>query len=941
MTLGGAMARNLIVLSDGTGNSASKPFKTNVWRLYQALNLRDGSQVALFGDGVGTSSIKVLRVIGLALGFGVKRNVLNLYKFLCRNYQKDANGKGLHDHIYMFGFSRGAFTIRVLAGLIHSQGLVSFTSEADLEYGAVAAYRAYREDVFRTYIPWVKAGRAIRNVVVWCWRSLTGGRQYSEIQKQTIDEGRRHIPIHFIGVWDTVVAYGLPVDELTIAVDKWVWPMKFRDTRLLRNVSHARQALALDDERRTFHPVPWDELKEKEMMRAGEVPGGRLLQVWFPGMHTDVGGGYPDDGLAFVPLCWMMEEVAALGLDFEKSLFDTYKALSAPTGRMYDSRAGAGALWRYQPRNVELLMDKGVRPLVHHCVVTRMRYGNDGYAPFTLPLGIDILLPNKKPIPFEAQEVAKELAAVKAQVAATHPNTPATVRQLESALTDIGEATNAAAGLAHPRHDYFALVLDTVWFRRIVYFVTLGLAVAAIAYPVLYEILRVGDDVAKVDAVTTGFLAFVIALVKGFVPSFATPWLDAISANGLGAVIIGVAFVLSLALSTFLQRRIHDRARAAWGAAHTGPKVDLLKPTGQRHAFLTVAIVLWIVTLFAIQAVGDNKTLFAILCGSAILFTGLYVYRRFRPKQDVNPSSPGFPLAWARSLRTSPGWVKGYRFVAQTLAPALFILAAAYLALSVVNLTAFNVASTVGAFCPDDPRNPSVNQKAREARKLRREDSNISAIEKRKALLREAQREEIDGEREIDIKSQCHATGFYLVAGRQYRIRMVADNWFDKGIPADVGGFSSDGLRHALASPLKRWWFENWFRPVARIGVYGNYEYPLKPAAPLASANFALCKADVQPSKKPDEPSSFQDTSKPASPEKMKEELECEEKEGIRRARVLIADITPGNTGELFLYVNDAVLAVPGLTNVFYKNNTGTAKVTVTRSRAAEIVTKD
>src|SRR4051812_16417243 len=112
-------SRNLIALSDGTGNSASKLFKTNVWRLYQGLDLRDGSQVAIFGDGVGTSSVKVLRAIGLALGIGVKRNVVNLYKFLCRNYDPE-------DRIWMFGFSRGAFTVRVLAGLIYREGLVSY-----------------------------------------------------------------------------------------------------------------------------------------------------------------------------------------------------------------------------------------------------------------------------------------------------------------------------------------------------------------------------------------------------------------------------------------------------------------------------------------------------------------------------------------------------------------------------------------------------------------------------------------------------------------------------------------------------------------------------------------------------------------------------------------------------------------------------------------------
>jgi hypothetical protein len=158
--------RNLIVLSDGTGNSAAKSAKTNVWRLYQALDLTDGRQVAVFGDGVGTSSVKVLRVLGLALGVGVKRNVLNLYKFLCRNYTAD-------DHIWAFGFSRGAYTIRVLVGLVHDQGLVTFDTEAELERNAIAAYRAFRKKAFATRIPWVRAGRFLRDRLISLWN----GRQ--------------------------------------------------------------------------------------------------------------------------------------------------------------------------------------------------------------------------------------------------------------------------------------------------------------------------------------------------------------------------------------------------------------------------------------------------------------------------------------------------------------------------------------------------------------------------------------------------------------------------------------------------------------------------------------------------------------------------------------------------------------------------------------------
>jgi Uncharacterized alpha/beta hydrolase domain (DUF2235) len=171
-----ASGRNLIVLSDGTGNSASAAFKTNVWRLYQALDLTDGSQLAVFGDGVGNSSIKFFRILGLAFGIGVKRNVLNLYKFLCRNYQDG-------DKIYAFGFSRGAFTIRVLVGLINRIGLVSYGTEAELDRNALAAYRAFRKLAFHTSLPWVVALRFLRDSFVWMWNKIADRRQFSEVKK--------------------------------------------------------------------------------------------------------------------------------------------------------------------------------------------------------------------------------------------------------------------------------------------------------------------------------------------------------------------------------------------------------------------------------------------------------------------------------------------------------------------------------------------------------------------------------------------------------------------------------------------------------------------------------------------------------------------------------------------------------------------------------------
>ena len=135
------MTKHIAVFADGTNNSSAALFRTNVWRLYQALDTQvsaDGaSQLAYYHDGVGTSSFRPLAILGGAFGWGLKRNVLDCYKFICRNYRPD-------DRIYLFGFSRGAFTVRVLASLICHEGLVKPDSNRNLEIYARDAYRAYR-----------------------------------------------------------------------------------------------------------------------------------------------------------------------------------------------------------------------------------------------------------------------------------------------------------------------------------------------------------------------------------------------------------------------------------------------------------------------------------------------------------------------------------------------------------------------------------------------------------------------------------------------------------------------------------------------------------------------------------------------------------------------------------------------------------------------------
>ena len=163
--------RNILVFSDGTGNSSGKLFRTNVWRLYKAVDLadpqdpREPRQFAYYDDGVGTSSFRPLALLGGAIGVGLARNVRDLYAFVCRTYRPG-------DKIYAFGFSRGAFTVRVLVGLILNQGIVQYNgSEADLQRDVTHAYRAYRRERCIWRLQWhVRLARCLRDLVI-AWES--------------------------------------------------------------------------------------------------------------------------------------------------------------------------------------------------------------------------------------------------------------------------------------------------------------------------------------------------------------------------------------------------------------------------------------------------------------------------------------------------------------------------------------------------------------------------------------------------------------------------------------------------------------------------------------------------------------------------------------------------------------------------------------------------
>lgn len=353
------MRKTIVLLSDGTGNSAASPFKTNVWRLYQALDLSPQTdpnvpqQVVYYDDGVGTETFKPLAALGGALGIGVWKNVRDLYTFVCRNYD-------IGDQIFGFGFSRGAFTIRLLMGLIGKCGIVKTEphSEARLLEAVQMAYEAYRRDFL------LRA--SVRNHLIYHWvlswpRYLLddAGEKTNLIDLSAAGEwlAQHFIDIPFVGVWDTVDAYGMPVDELKLAIDRWVWPMSFADRDPSRRIRRIRHALSLDDERPTFRPVLWNEVLDNP--RSPDKPDilgpETIQQVWFAGVHANVGGGYPDDGLAHVALAWMMKEAEAAGLRFSPHARPEINGRVNPHGQQYDSRSGVAGYYRYGPRKVEAL----------------------------------------------------------------------------------------------------------------------------------------------------------------------------------------------------------------------------------------------------------------------------------------------------------------------------------------------------------------------------------------------------------------------------------------------------------------------------------------------------------------------------------------------------------------------------------------------------------
>jgi uncharacterized protein (DUF2235 family) len=317
------MSKTLIVCCDGTWDtpgesSGDRPTCTNVYKLWRGLadtDARGDAQRTFYHEGVGTGG-RLDRAFGGVFGAGVAHTVCDCYRFLALNYDPG-------DRICLFGFSRGAFTARSVAGMVRNCGLLRPEHLGHLG----AAFTLYRRRG-RSTRPSSPAAQAFR-------------RDFA------VDA-----PIFLIGVWDTVGSLGVPV-----AIPFWTPWWVFHDTELSATVRHAYHAMSIDEQRGPFKPTLWT--------RSSAPPDQTLSQVWFVGAHRDVGGGYDPPDLADITLCWMVDNARACGLAFDpghfvvaadggdpRARYEGEVVRPDPFGQAHDSRTGIWkALWSH-PRDI-------------------------------------------------------------------------------------------------------------------------------------------------------------------------------------------------------------------------------------------------------------------------------------------------------------------------------------------------------------------------------------------------------------------------------------------------------------------------------------------------------------------------------------------------------------------------------------------------------------
>jgi uncharacterized protein (DUF2235 family) len=355
--------RNIIICCDGTGNEISENI-SNVLKLYRCLRKTEKTQprqLVFYDPGVGTlerpdpwHELKqnFNAILGLATGYGLDDNLLAAYAFLVHNYQTG-------DQIYLFGFSRGAYTVRVLAGLIHKIGLIT-PEQVNLAGSGLIAYKQFSSDEApKLRAKFKSAIDAVAAEDVAPQTAFDNAAQFARITSS------RWPTIRFVGVWDTVASVIVP------RPDRFYWPSleELAFTLLNPSVQTFRQAISIDERRCMFRLKKWDDpqtFKHNRFNDAHAEPQD-ILQVWFAGVHDDVGGGYPEkqSGLSKYPLLWMIDEATKCGLQVNQATVNQLAwgiqrkgspySYVAPDvrGELHTSLRGAWWILEYLPKSAK------------------------------------------------------------------------------------------------------------------------------------------------------------------------------------------------------------------------------------------------------------------------------------------------------------------------------------------------------------------------------------------------------------------------------------------------------------------------------------------------------------------------------------------------------------------------------------------------------------
>ena len=349
------MFKRLITCNDGTWNKPAikdkqgKEINTNVCYLYNAIAPKDKNGVEqrkFYDTGVGSGYQLLDQIAGGLTGEGIDRKIKNAYQFLVLNYDPG-------DDIYLFGFSRGAYTARSLAGFIRCCGILKPENMHFID----EAYRLYRD----------------RN-------------DYTKPESDLMRSFRKNFSfedvtrIKFIGVWDTVGALGIPLPAWRLYNLK---KYKFHDPILSSTIDYAYHALAIDEHRKNFAPVLWE-------LSNNQKGGGNIEveQRWFAGAHSDVGGGYLEQGLSNRTLYWMIEKAANTNL-----AFDDVKLASHPENileKIHDSYTCLFWLGGWILRNI-CTPESAITEVIDESVFERIRHKPDYRPKNIIPKFFDLL----------------------------------------------------------------------------------------------------------------------------------------------------------------------------------------------------------------------------------------------------------------------------------------------------------------------------------------------------------------------------------------------------------------------------------------------------------------------------------------------------------------------------------------------------------------------